>query len=149
MVKSYETGIRAYPGWNYIVLQFFKYGIADQASNQFTKLLFEARSSNIKTTYTSEGYINSFIATDLYSPPVDPVATAPPARILFGHLGPLTVVEAGSSYMHMNGILRLFLVTTNAYLTSAQIDTNFNTLKNVVRMIPDIKYSMNYDLSLV
>lgn len=110
--RLYNTTIKSYEGWTYMVIQFEKYGIAANIGNKFTKMTVEVRSRYILTTYTSEAYINTFTVRDLLKPPIDPAIGVIKPRVLFGHKGSLAVLDVGTTSRHMDGIYRLFRVTT-------------------------------------
>ena len=148
--RVYNTTVKAYQGWAYLTLTFEKYGIATSTANLKTKMTFTAKSNNIKTTWPSENYVSTYVVDELPGQPQDaPSGTTPLSRLVFGHKGCLGISLPTTH--HIDGLLRLFRVTTGTVLSISQIATNWNALLNTLALLTpkDLKYSGRFDFQIV
>ncbi|TNV85855.1 hypothetical protein FGO68_gene16861 [Halteria grandinella] len=146
--RRWGTGVKALTGWNYLVVQVGKQGIAASIGLKQTKVTFDARSSNIETTYSHLNLQTSFTVEGIIPALVDTTNANP--LFLFGHSGSLSSLDPGSTSLHLNGIIRSFKLNSGPLtpLSQATIDSTFNLMISTIRpLIPlELTYSMKFDL---
>eukprot|EP00347_Sterkiella_histriomuscorum_P013569 403364213 len=141
--KIRNTGIKAYPGFTYVVFMIEKYGIG---STPRTKIQLYVRNNNIMSYQQSAP--TSYSESDLIGLPQ--AAAIGTTRYLFGHKGQSDKVKTS---MHMNGIFRLFKTYENvAAPTTDMIETWVNTQWSSIYTSTNPTTQMNYlanDLSYI